>query len=417
MNKKNSSGMSEFEALLNEQFSSFRKGFNPGERVSATVISINSSYVVLDVKAKNEGLVPRAEFTDEAGELTVKPGDTVSVVFVAADGGAFIFAAKDTTVSVDRSVAQAFEAQLPIDGKVQSEINGGYEVTVGATRAFCPYSQISLFRQEGAEYIGRTFQFLIQEYDPEEGNLVVSRRALLEKERDREREELKASLEAGTTRKGRVTRITDFGFFVDLGGAEGLVPMKELSWQRNVKPEDVVKSGETVEVLVREIDWERNRISLSLRATQADPFEAFANSCTPGEEFHGKVTHLEPFGAFVEIVPGVEGLVSTGALGRGRPIARPSQVVSEGQEIDVKVDSIDVDRHRVSLRLVPTPDEIAAAEKARAEREARRAGPKKDDGEEEEAFDVRKALDDFRKAKSDNGAFGSLGDAFANIKL
>lgn len=417
MNKnKSSAGMSEFEALLNEQFSTFRKGFNPGERVSAEVISVNSAYVVLDVKAKNEGLVPRTEFTDEAGELTVKPGDKVNVVFVAAEGGAFIFAAKETTVSVDRSVAQAFEAQLPVDGKVQSEINGGYEVTVGSTRAFCPYSQISLFRQEGAEYVGRTFQFLVQEYDPEEGNLVVSRRALLEKERDREREELKAGLTAGMTRKGKVTRITDFGFFVDLGGAEGLVPMKELSWQRNVKPEDVVKSGETVEVFVREIDWERNRISLSLRATQADPFDAFAANCQPGAEYHGKVTHLEPFGAFVEVVPGVEGLVPIGALGRGRPIARPSQVVSEGQEIDVKVDSIDPERHRISLRLVPTADEIAAAEKARADWEAKHRKPK-DADEEEDAFDVRKALEDFRKTKSDNGAFGSLGDAFANIKL
>ncbi len=408
--------MADFEALLNEQFSTFRKGFNPGERVTARIISINSTFVVLDVKAKNEGLVPRADFTDEDGELTVKVGDEISVVFVSAEGGAFHFAGKTGKASADHSIVQAYEAGLPINGKVQSEINDGYEVMVDGVRAFCPYSQISLFRQEGAVYVGQTMQFLIQEYDSEEGNLVVSRRALLEQEKNRERDELKASLEAGTTRKGKVTRITDFGFFVDLGGAEGLVPMKELSWQRNVKPEDIVKSGDTVEVFVREIDWERNRISLSLRATQADPFEAFVLSAKIGTEYHGKVTSVQPFGAFVEIEPGVEGMISTGALANGRSIARASQIVSVGQELDVKLDSLDPDRHRIGLRLVPTAAEIEAKERARAAAEAK-FNKAAEAQKEEEAFDVRKALDDFRKNNGDNGTFGSLGDAFANIKL
>lgn len=418
MNKNKSNGMAEFEALLNQQFSTFRKGFNPGEDVRATVLSVNSEFVVLDVNAKNEGLAPRVDFLNEDGEVSVKVGDTVDVVFVSAEGGAYRFAAKGAKVSVDHSVADAYEAGLPIDGRVQAEINGGYEVTVGSMRAFCPYSQIALFRQEGAVYVGQTFSFLIQEYDAEGGNLVVSRRALLEQERNRKRDELRESLVAGATCKGRVSRIVDFGFFVDLGGAEGLVPMKELSWQRNVKPEDVVKVGETVEVLVREIDWERNRISLSLRATQADPFDAFAANCAPGAEFHGRVTRLAQFGAFVELEPGVEGLITTGALARGRSIARPSQVVSEGQELDVKVDSIDFDRHRISLRLVPTPAEVEAAERARAKREERLNKPATDEEQAaKEAVDVRKALEDFHKAKSDNGTFGSLGDAFANIKL
>lgn len=416
MNKKTSQSMAEFEALLNGQFETFRKGFNPGERVEASVIAINSNFVVLDVKAKNEGLIPIQEFTEEDGTVSVKVGDTLNVVFVSATGGAFIFAAKDTKISVDRSITEAYEAGLPVEGKVVAEINGGYEISVASHRAFCPYSQISLFREEGAAYVGRVFQFLVQEYDPEGGNLVVSRRVLLEKERNREKEELKANLTAGTTRSGRVSRITDFGFFVDLGGAEGLVPMKELSWQRNIKPEDIVKTGDTVEVFVREIDWERNRISLSLRATQADPFIAFVDKARLGMEIHGKVSSLQPFGAFVELEPGVEGLVPTGALGRGRPIARPQQVVSVGQELDVVVDSLDPERHRIGLRLVPTAEEIEEAEKQRLARMAKNKKPTTED-EEESAFDVRKALEDFKKAKSDNGSFGSLGDAFKNIKL
>ena len=417
MDRKNSAGMAAFEALLNEQFATFRKGFNPGERVRARVLAVNSTHVVLDVKAKNEGLAPRADFVGDDGSLAVKPGDEVDVVFVGTEGGALLFASRGGPGSVDRTIAQAFEAKLPVEGRVQSEVNGGYEVMVGKTRAFCPYSQISLFRQEGAVYVGQSFQFLVQEYDPEEGNVVVSRRALLEQERDREREELKAELTAGMTRKGRVTRITDFGFFVDLGGAEGLVPMRELSWQRNVKPADIVSPGQTVEVFVREVDWERNRISLSLRATQADPFDAFAANCEIGSERKGRVTHLESFGAFVELEPGVEGLLPIGALGKGRRLVHPSQVVSVGQEVDVRIDSVDLERHRISLRPVPTAAELEAAAKARAEREARLGKTAGEEGAEDDGFDVRQALEEFRKANSDNGSFGSLGDAFANIKL
>ena len=350
--KKSSAGMAEFEALLNAQLSSFRKGFNPGERIQARVLSVRAGYVVLDVKAKNEGLVPVADLTDDKGTLTVKAGDDVTVSFVAVQNGAFLFSAKNATATVDQTLAQAFESQLPIDGKVQSEVNGGYEVTVAGHRAFCPYSQINLFRQEGAVYVGQTFPFVVQEYDPEEHNIIVSRKVLLERERDKRREELKSALIPGVTRQGKVTRLATFGFFVDLGGAEGLVPLKELSWRRDVKPEDVVKEGDTVEVLVNEVDWERNRISLSLRATQTDPFDTVSARSPVGSEVTAKITHLEPFGAFAELEPGVEGLIPLSALGNGRRIARPSEVVSVGQEMLLRVESIDRERRRISLKPV-----------------------------------------------------------------
>ena len=351
-NKKPTADRSAFEAMLNAQLSAFRTGFNPGERVQGRVLAVRAGYVVLDVRAKNEGLVPVADFADEKGKVTVKPGDEVTVSFVAVQNGAFLFSAKNASAAIDQTLAQAFESGLPVEGKVQSEVNGGYEVTVAGHRAFCPYSQINLFRQEGAVYVGQTFPFVVQEYDPEEHNIVVSRRALLERERDRQREELKAELVAGVTRSGKVTRITDFGFFVDLGGVEGLVPMKELSWRRDVKPSDVVKEGDSVEVLVREVDWERNRISLSLRAAQTDPFDTVSARCPIGSEVTVKITHLEPFGAFAELEPGVEGLIPISALGNGRRISRPSEVVSEGQEMLVRVESIDRDRRRISLRPV-----------------------------------------------------------------
>ena len=368
-NKKSSADMAAFEAMLNAQLSAFRTGFNPGERVQGRVLAVRAGYVVLDVRAKNEGLVPVADFADEKGKVTVKPGDEVTVSFVAVQNGAFLFSAKNASAAIDQTLAQAFESGLPVEGKVQSEVNGGYEVTVNGHRAFCPYSQINLFRQEGAVYVGQTFPFIVQEYDPEEHNIVVSRRALLERERDQQREALKAELVAGVTRQGKVTRLTDFGFFVDLGGVEGLVPMKELSWRRDVKPSDVVKEGDSVEVLVREVDWERNRVSLSLRAAQTDPFDTVSARCPIGSEVTAKITHLEPFGAFAELEPGVEGLIPISALGNGRRIARPSEVVSVGQEMLLRVESIDRERRRIGLKPVDSrlasmkPDSFAPGTK------------------------------------------------------
>lgn len=418
MKTKTGASMADFEALLNEQLGGFRKGFNPGERVRARIAAVTPTNVILDVHAKKEGIIPVASL--EGGAEGLKPGDSIDAVFVGLVDGALVFAtgAATETGGADRSVMQAYEAHLPVDGKVQSEVNGGYEVMVGKTRGFCPYSQIALHREEGASYIGRTFAFLVEEYDPEEKNLIVSRRALLERQAAERREALKATLAEGETRTGTVTRIADFGFFVDLGGAEGLVPLRELSWQRGVKPSDIAKPGDQVEVLVRSIDWEANRISLSLRALQANPMDAFLASAQVGAQMTGRITRVEAFGAFVELEPGVEGLLPTGAIARGRRIGHPSQLVSVGQSVEVRVDSIEPDRKRISLRLVPSSEEIAAEEKARAEREARRRkalGLPPEDEPAEEPFDLEAALEDFRKGQDDGGGFGNLGDAFSGI--
>ena len=354
-----SAGMSEFEALLEQQLASYRKGFTPGERVEARVLSIGPRFIILDVNAKNEGIVPREDFTGEDGELAVKVGDKIPVVFANGAGGTLTFTGRlSGGVAVDQSIANAFASGLPVEGRVQAEVNGGYEVMIGQRRAFCPYSQISLFRQEGAVYVGQAFNFIVQEYDEEGHNIVVSRRAVLEHEREESRVALKEELEIGDTRTGTVTRLTDFGFFVDLGGIEGLVPMKELSYARDVKPADVVKEGDAVEVLVREIDWERNRISLSLRGAQTDPFVKVAARCPVGAVVHGRVVHLEQFGAFVELEPGVEGLIPIGALGGGRRIGHPREAVTLGQEMDLRVESVDTERRRISLR--PIDARVAA---------------------------------------------------------
>ena len=353
--------MADFESLLSEQLSSYRKGFNPGDRVRGTVSNITNQYVTLDVNAKREGLVPLADMTNEDGTLRCAIGDSVDVIFAGMQNGAFLFSGSVGAKQViDRTLADAYAQQMPVEGLVEKEVNGGYEVTVAGKRAFCPFSQINLFRQEGAEYIGHKFNFLISEYGEDERgqNVIVSRRALMEKEREAQRQELVEDLYVGMVATGTVTRLMEFGVFVDLGGAEGLIPLKEIAWTRDVKPEDVVKPGDKVDVQIKEIDWDRNRISLSLRGAQGDPWNDAVARFPQGTVFTGTITKIERFGAFAQIVPGVEGLIPIGRLGSGRRLMSAREAVTEGQEMLLQVESVDLERRRMSLK--PVDERIKA---------------------------------------------------------
>ncbi len=353
--------MADFESMLNAQLTNYKSGFNPGDRVKGVVTNITSQYVVLDVNAKREGLVAPADMENEDGTMRCKVGDTVDVIFAGMKDDAFLFSGSSNSKTVvDRSLTEAFEKQMPIEGTVEKEVKGGYEVTVAGKRGFCPFSQISLFRQEGAEYIGQKFQFLVSEYgdDGRGENIILSRRDLLEKDRAAQRLELVEELTVGMVASGTVTRLVEFGVFVDLGGVEGLIPLKEIAWARDVKPEDVVKVGDKVEVQIKDLDWERNRISLSLRGAQGDPWADAVAKFPQGTTFMGKITKLERFGAFAQMIPGVEGLIPIGKLGNGRRIMSAREAVTEGQEILLKVESIDIERHRFSL--APVDERVQA---------------------------------------------------------
>lgn len=347
--------MADFESLLDEQMKSYRKGFNPGDRVNGVVTEIDDRYVTLDVNAKNEGMVPVDDMRLADGSLRCKVGDTVEVIFSGMLGSAFLFSGSLSSKQVvDRTLIDAYKQKMPLEGLVEKEIKGGYEVAIAGQRAFCPYSQINLFRQDDAVYVGQKFNFIVSEYGEDERgvNVIVSRRAVLEKEREARRQELVEDLYVGMIATGTVTRIVDFGVFVELGGAEGLIPLKEISWKRDVKPGDAVKVGDKVDVQIKDLDWGRDRISLSLRGAKGDPWDDAIDKYPQGSVFPGKVTHIEPFGAFVELVPGVEGLIPVSRLGRGRRLSSPKEVLDEGQDILVEVDSIDSGLRRVSLKPV-----------------------------------------------------------------
>ncbi|MFO7936490.1 MAG: S1 RNA-binding domain-containing protein [Kiritimatiellia bacterium] len=344
--------MSDFENLLDQQLSGYRGGFDPGEQVQGVVIEITSEFVVLDVNAKREAMISIDEMMRDDGTLRVETGDTVDAFFSGMSNGAFLFTSRISSRSaVDRTLIDAYDRRMPVEGKVEKEINGGYEVRLNGQRAFCPYSQINLYRQDDAVYVGKTFMFMIAEYDQDDRgtNVIVSRRLLMEREREAQREELIEDLYEGMIAPGTVTRIMDFGVFVDLGGAEGLIPLRELSWKRDAEAEEIVKPGDKVDVEIRSLDWDANRISLSLRGAQGDPWEKTIAKYPSGSFCTGTVTRVERYGAFAEIEPGVEGLVPVSRLGNGRRLMSAREVVSEGQKLDLQVGEIDSDRRRISL--------------------------------------------------------------------
>ena len=279
------SSMGGFAALLDQQFKGFRKGFNPGDTVNARVVRVGEEYVTLDVNAKTVGLLPVADVTDEEGEVTVKRGDTVEVSFVSMQKDAYLFAKADVAesaavVSVDQTIQRAFDGGLPLDGTVEKEVKGGYEVTVCGQRGFCPYSQIDRVRKPvapGAEnpYVGKKLQFVVQEYGTDDRgvNLIVSHRAVQERELEVAKDYLRDTLEEGQTLNGTVVKVLNFGAFVDLGGVEGLVPVREISWDKVNDPNDYLKAGDLVTVKILSLDWERERISLSIRQCQAKPLK------------------------------------------------------------------------------------------------------------------------------------------------
>ena len=344
-------------ALLDEyedRMAGMRRGFTPGEHVSGTVVSVGEHVVTVDLNAKTPGVVDRSQFDPELP--LPEPGDAIDAYFVALEDGAARLslsggASSDTT---DEAIGAAYAAKLPLEGKYEKEVNGGYEVRVNGQRAFCPFSQVALHRpREGAPSpVGTTDNFLVIEYNPSEHTLVVSHRALEEREVAARRETLKASLFEGDFRNGVVTKVMPFGAFVDIGGLEGLIPSAEISWDRSVKPSDVLHEGDQVQVKVRRVDWDNDRFTFSLKDLAKDPWQEYCEDFSAGSWVTGRVVRLMPFGAFVQLVPGVDGLLPIAALGRGRHIVDPGEVVKVGEELDLKIESMDPVSRRISLSLV-----------------------------------------------------------------
>jgi small subunit ribosomal protein S1 len=354
----------DFAKMLEESLST-RGRLKPGQQVTTRVIKVTGEWVFIEVGGKGEGVLDRRELLDENGDVTVAEGDNVTAWFVGVQHGEMRFTTKvGSGASGSSQLEDAYNSGIPVEGFVEKEIKGGFEIKIGgSTRAFCPYSQIAARRVENAAaFVGQHLKFKITQYGERGRNSVVSARALAEEEQQRQREELRGQLQAGQTVSGTVTSLQKFGAFVNIGGVEGLVPMAELGWTRVADAAEVVQVGQQVQVVIKQLDWENNRISLSLRETLADPWQRVAVDFPEGSYQPGKVVRLANFGAFVSLAGGIDGLIPIGRLGSGKKINHPREVLSEGQEVEVKVESVDVAGRRISLSL-------AAASRA-AEEEA-----------------------------------------------
>ncbi len=343
-----------FAAMLDQ--CSMGERLYPGQKVRAEVVSVSGDLVYIDLGGKSEGAVDLAEFIDKDGVTSVREGDEIEAFFVNVQDGLMkltTLVGGYSAVTLN-SIRDAYEAGIPVNGDVKSEIKGGFEVSVGGVRCFCPFSQIDLKGgREGSVYLSRTFPFEVLEYREEGKKIVLSRRVLLEQEKEAKVEKLKESLAVGMDVTTEVKSIQNFGAFVDLGGIDGLIPVSEISWDRSINPGDVLSIGQNITAKIISLDWENNRLTLSLKATQPDPWASAAEKYPVDSRVSGSVVRLSPFGAFVRLEPGIDGLIHISNLGAGRRINHPREVVEAGQWVEVYVLSVDQQSRKISLSMQP----------------------------------------------------------------
>ncbi|MDH3349102.1 MAG: 30S ribosomal protein S1 [Desulfobulbaceae bacterium] len=339
-----------FSNLFEEKTVSISK-IKPGDKIKAAIAEISGENIFLDIGQKSEGVLAASELRDENNEISLKTGDSVEVYFLSTRRGEMIFTTRlGSGQTSNTELEEAFHSQIPVSGTVEKEIKGGYQVSLAGTRTFCPYSQMDIRRVEDPESrIGQTVTFLITEFSQGGRNIIVSARKILERERAEQRKELEKTLHEDMRIAGTVTSLRDFGAFVDIGGVDGLIPISELAWGRIEKVEEILHVGQQVEVIIKKLDWNSNRISLSLKATLSDPWDSALETYQLGSIHSGIVSNLMDFGAFVTLAPGIDGLLHISKLGAGRKIRHPREVLEQGQEITVRVEKIDLENKRISL--------------------------------------------------------------------
>jgi len=337
----------------------------PGEQTQAKVLHVSGDWIFLDIGQKGEGVLERRELADAEGNLVVAPGDIITAWFTGGERGELRFTTKIGGVgAADRSLIEdAWRAGIPVEGSVEKEVKGGFEVKIGSNRAFAPYSQMSLRRiTDSASFIGKKLKFMILEYAEGGRNLIVSHRAILEEEAAREKELLKESLHPGMTVNATVTSIQKFGAFVRAGAVEGLLPVSEISWTKVKDVADVLAVGDEIAVVIKNIDWENDKISFSLKDTLPDPWDTLVESFPVGSVHSGKVSRLAQFGAFVTLTDGVDGLLHISKIGKGKRINHPREVLKDGETVEVIVEGVDRESRRISLAMAETVRAAAEAE-------------------------------------------------------
>jgi small subunit ribosomal protein S1 len=346
-----------------------------GELIRGRVVSIGQDAVFVDVGGKAEGVLALTEVRKDDGTITVAVGDTIEARVVDTSGGSVTLRRVLGRGAEGKAELQAaHEHGIPVEGTVTGLNKGGLEVQIAGVRAFCPISQIEIRHVDDATpFIGQKLNFKITRYEEgprgRDANIVVSRRALLEEEAKTKAAELRERLAVGEVFHGTVTTIKDYGAFIDLGGIEGMLHVSEIGFARVSHPRDVLSVGQTVDVQILKIEKSDDprrpeKISLSLKSLEHDPWEGAAERFPEGARLKGTVVRVEQYGAFVEVTPGVEGLIHISELGGGKPLKHAREAVRPGAAVEVTVLTVDTERRRLSLSLA-TGDSAEEAEVAR----------------------------------------------------
>jgi small subunit ribosomal protein S1 len=324
-----------------------------GQAVKGRILQIGEETIFVDVGGKGEALIDRAELTDDQGQVKVAVGDEIEATVVATGDEVRLSHRLLQGIQARQGLAIAADTGLPVEGRVAAVIKGGYEVTVAGLRAFCPFSQMELRRVEAPEnYVGRVLEFRISRYSEQGRNVVLTRRALLEEQAAKAAEETRKKIFPGAVLPGTVAAITDFGAFVDLGGVQGLVPASEISHSRVGRPADYLHVGESVTTKVLKVDDVKGKLSLSLKALEADPWAGVAGRLRDRQIVRGRVARMTDFGVFIELFPGVDGLLHLTEIPRSRH-GEMKQAAESGAELIVLVTSMDPEKRRIGLALAP----------------------------------------------------------------
>lgn len=381
----------DFETMLEASFKKTPR-LEPGMKVKGVVTTVGEENVFLDLGVNLDGVLAKEELI-EAGTV-MGEGDEIECYVVRVRDGAVHCskrlgsssegrAGKEAAVS---SLMEAVESRIPVEGKVKEAVKGGVKVSLMGLEAFCPISRLNnAYVEDPSVFIGESLLFRVSRVEEDGRNIVLDRRSLLEEEAEVRAKELWAAIDTDAVFAGTVTSLRPYGAFVDIGGLEGLLHVSEMAHERVDDPADILQVGQKIEVQVKSLDQKARKVSLSLKSLQEHPWEAAIQVLREGQVVAGRVTRLQPFGAFVQIAPGVDGLVHISELGGEKRITHPKEVMAEGMELDVKVLSIDYEKRRISLG-------VAAADREKEERD--------------------RELDEFRTRQQvdGEGAMGTLGD-------
>jgi small subunit ribosomal protein S1 len=351
----------EFLKAMEQEFEVSRS--DRGEIVTGTIVSIGSEFAFIDLGAKSEGVLSLEELRGEDGQLP-QPGDQVEACVLSTGPDGIVLSKRLAKGIRSRELLEeAARTRIPVQGRVTGRNKGGFEVEVAGIRAFCPIGQIELhFCEDPDVHLGKSYSFLITKYDlsSRRPDMVLTRKALLQAEAEKQAEELRKNLKEGDVVTGTVRSVREFGAFVDLGGLEGLLHVSELSHSHVDDPKQILKEGEELHVQVISIEQGGQRIGLSLKRLEADPWDDVMLSFPVGMRTRGKVVRLEPFGAFVELAPGVDGLIHISNFNTPERITHPRTVTKIGQEVLVEVLSVDPQQRRIGLARMPKEGEFGS---------------------------------------------------------